>query len=44
MILGSFGGNRDRFGEAAKHQGDSNARRYKAGDTLARRLPCPPWF
>lgn len=35
MILGSFGGNRDRFGEAAKHQGDSSARRYKAGDTLA---------
>lgn len=35
MILGWFGGNRDRFGEAAKLQGDSNARRYGAGDTIA---------
>jgi eukaryotic-like serine/threonine-protein kinase len=35
MILGWFGGNRDRFGEAGKHQDDSSARKYKAGDTIA---------
>jgi serine/threonine protein kinase len=35
MILGWFGGNRDRSGEAEKPQDDSNARRYEAGDTIA---------
>jgi serine/threonine protein kinase len=35
MILGWFGGKRDRLGEAGKFPDDSKQRKYRVGDTIA---------